>query len=128
MLQSAPGDLTWSEGEAVAKNGASATLAAIAGRATAWNSLPKGLSSFNLAEEAHYQVPGIAFANATHICQVEIDPATGELAMTNYPLVHDCGTVINPMIVQGQVIAGIAQGLSGSLFKETRPHEQGLPL
>jgi aerobic carbon-monoxide dehydrogenase large subunit len=127
MLQSAPGDLTWSEGEAVAKNGASATLAAIAGRATAWNSLPKGLSSFNLAEEAHYQVPGIAFANATHICQVEIDPATGELAMTNYAVVHDCGTVINPMIVEGQVIGGIAQGLGGTLFEEIRYDEQGQP-
>ena len=127
MLQSAPGDLTWSEGEAVAKNGASATLAAIAGRATAWNSLPKGLSSFNLAEEAHYQVPGIAFANATHICQVEIDAATGELAMTNYAVVHDCGTVINPMIVEGQVIGGIAQGLGGTLFEEIRYDEQGQP-
>src|SRR5258708_14731421 len=96
MLQSAPGDLTWSEGEAVAKNGASATLAAIAGRATAGNSLPKGLSSFNLAEDAHYQVPGISFANATHICQLEIVPATAELSLTTYPVYHDCDTFIIP--------------------------------
>jgi aerobic carbon-monoxide dehydrogenase large subunit len=128
MLQSAPGDLTWSEGEARASNGASATLAAIAARATAWNSLPKGLSSFNLAEEAHYQVPGIAFANATHVCQVEIDPATGELAVTDYAVVHDCGTVVNPMIVEAQVIGGIAQGLGGTLFEEIPYDAEGRPL
>jgi aerobic carbon-monoxide dehydrogenase large subunit len=128
MLQSVPDDLTWSEGEARASNGASATLAAIAARATAWNSLPKGLSSFNLAEEAHYRVPGIAFANATHICQVEIDPATGELAMMDYAVVHDCGTVVNPMIVEAQVIGGIAQGLGGTLFEEIPYDAEGRPL
>jgi aerobic carbon-monoxide dehydrogenase large subunit len=127
MLQASPGDLVWSEGEARAPNGASATLGAIAGRATAWNSMPKGLSSFNLAEKSHFQVPGIAFANATHICQVEIDPETGELAVTGYAVVHDCGTVINPMIVEGQVIGGIAQGLGGTLFEEIRYDEAGQP-
>ncbi|WP_454628583.1 xanthine dehydrogenase family protein molybdopterin-binding subunit [Bradyrhizobium cenepequi] len=128
MLQASPGDLVWSEGEARAPNGASATLATIAARATAWNSMPKGLSSFNLAEESHFQVPGIAFANATHICQVEIDPETGELNVTGYAVVHDCGTVINPMIVEGQVIGGIAQGLGGTLFEEIRYDEAGQPL
>ena len=128
MLQASSGDLVWSEGEARAPNGASATLAAIAGRATAWNSMPKGLSSFNLAEKSHFQVPGIAFANATHICQVEIDPETGELDVTGYAVVHDCGTVINPMIVEGQVIGGIAQGLGGTLFEEIRYDDAGQPL
>ncbi len=128
MLQASPGDLTWAEGEARASNGASAALAAIAARATAWNAMPKGLTSFNLADGAHHQVPGIAFANATHICQVEIDPATGELAVVSYAVVHDCGTVINPMIVEGQVIGGIAQGLGGTLFEEIRYDEAGRPL
>ena len=127
MLQAKAGDLVWSEGEARAPNGASATLAAIAGRATAWNAMPNGLSSFNLAEATHYQVPGIAFANATHVCEVEIDPRTGELAMTGYSVVHDCGTVINPMIVEGQVIGGLAQGLGGTLFEEMRYDAAGQP-
>jgi carbon-monoxide dehydrogenase large subunit len=128
MLQTTPGDLTWSEGEARAKNGASAALGAIAARATAWNSLPKGLSSFNLADEAHFQVSGIAFANATHICEVEIDPATGELDLVKYAVVHDCGTVINPLIVEGQVVGGIAQGIGGTLFEEIRYDDEGRPL
>ena len=128
MLQATPADVVWAEGKALAANGASVTLAAIAGRATAWNARPKGLTSFNLAEEAHYQVPGMAFANATHICELEIDPGTGELAITGYAVVHDCGTVINPMIVEGQVVGGIAQGLGGTLFEEIRYDKSGQPL
>jgi carbon-monoxide dehydrogenase large subunit len=127
MLQANAGDLVWADGEARTPTGASATLAAIAGRATAWNSLPKGLTSFNLAEKSHYQVPGIAFANATHVCEVEIDPRTGELSIPRYSVVHDCGTVINPMIVEGQVIGGIAQGLGGTLFEEILYDDSGQP-
>ena len=128
MLQAAPGDVRWADGEAHAASGASASLAAIAGRATAWNAMPGGLTSFNLAAEAHHQVPGIAFANATHVCAVEIDPETGVLAVTDYAVVHDCGTVINPMIVEGQVLGGIAQGLGGTLFEEVRYDATGRPL
>ena len=128
MLQASRDDLGWAEGEARTPAGASATLASIAGRATAWNAMPNGLTSFNLDEGAHHQVPGIAFANATHVCAIEIDPETGELAVTDYAVVHDCGTVINPMIVEGQVIGGIAQGLGGTLFEEVRYDAQGQPL
>ena len=128
MLQADAGTLVWADGEARTPSGASAKLGAIAARATAWNAMPGGLTSFNLAEEAHHQVPGIAFANGTHVCEVEIDPETGELAITGYAVVHDCGTVINPMIVEGQVIGGIAQGLGGTLFEEVRYDAQGQPL
>ena len=125
MLQAPPSEVTWAEGEARAKSGASATLAAIAGRSTAWNAMPGGLTSFNLDEQTHHQVPGIAFANAAHVCAIEIDPETGEIAVTDYAVVHDCGTVINPMIVEGQVMGGIAQGLGGTLFEELRYDERG---
>lgn len=128
MMQTTPETLTWVDGEARAPNGASATLAQIAGRATAWNPLSKGLNSFNLAEESHYQVPGIAFANASHVCEIEIDPETGELEIVSYAVTHDCGTVINPMIVEGQVIGGVAQGIGGTLFEEIRYDEAGNPL
>jgi len=125
MLQADPGTLVWAEGEARAPSGASATLAAIAARATAWNPPVDGTGGFNLACEVQHQVPGIAFANATHVCELEIDPQTGELDITGYAVVHDCGTVINPMIVEGQVIGGIAQGLGGTLFEALRYDEDG---
>ncbi|MFC7052044.1 xanthine dehydrogenase family protein molybdopterin-binding subunit [Hansschlegelia quercus] len=125
MLQAKPGDLVWAEGEARTATGASMPLAAIAGRSTAWNAMPSGISSFNLDEKAHHQVPGIAFANATHVCSIEIDPETGELEIVGYAVVHDCGTVINPMIIEGQVLGGLAQGLGGTLFEELRYDEKG---
>ncbi len=128
MLQAAPSDIRWADGEALNSSGASVSLASIAGRATAWNAMPGGLTSFNLADEVHYQVPGIAFANAAHVCEVEIDPETGVLEITDYAVVHDCGTVINPMIVEGQVLGGIAQGLGGTLFEEMRYDASGRPL
>jgi carbon-monoxide dehydrogenase large subunit len=128
MLQADPETLVWSDGQARSPSGASATLGAIAARATAWNAMPEGLSGFNLTAEAHHQVPGIAFANATHVCEVEIDPETGTLDITGYAVVHDCGTVINPMIVEGQVLGGIAQGLGGTLFEEFRYDAEGQPL
>ena len=128
MLQAAPGEIGWADGEAHSPSGASVSLASIAGRATAWNAMSSGLTSFNLADEVHYQVPGIAFANAAHVCEVEIDPETGVLEITDYAVVHDCGTVINPMIVEGQVLGGIAQGLGGTLFEEMRYDEFGHPL
>ena len=128
MLQAAPGEIIWTDGEARSTSGASASLASIAARATAWNPMLGGLTSFNLAEEAHHQVPGIAFANATHVCELEIDPETGAIEVTRYAVVHDCGTVINPMIVEGQVVGGIAQGLGGTLFEEMRYDELGRPL
>ncbi|WP_375455756.1 xanthine dehydrogenase family protein molybdopterin-binding subunit [uncultured Methylobacterium sp.] len=125
MLQTTPDEVIWAEGEAHARSGASVSLSAIAGRTTAWNALPEGLYSFNLDDVAHHQVPGIAFANATHVCALEIDPETGAIEITRYAVVHDCGTVINPMIVEGQVLGGLAQGLGGTLFEELRYDEQG---
>jgi carbon-monoxide dehydrogenase large subunit len=125
MLQAPQGEVSWAEGEARARSGASVALAAIAGRSTAWNAMPGGVTSFNLDETVHHQVPGIAFANAAHVCAVEIDPETGEIEITGYAVVHDCGTVINPMIVEGQVIGGIAQGLGGTLFEALRYDDHG---
>jgi carbon-monoxide dehydrogenase large subunit len=62
------------------------------------------------------------------LAEVEIDRETGELSVTRYASIHDCGTVINPMIVTGQVHGGVAQGLGGSLFEEVRYDEAGYPL
>ena len=103
------------------------SLAAIAQRASAWNPLSPGLTSFNLDEAAHHQVPGIAFANGVHIAEVEIDRETGELRVTHYAAIHDCGTVINPMIVEGQIQGGVAQGLGGTLFEEVIYDRAGYP-
>lgn len=113
-------DLEWSNGSAVVKGSPdrSMSLAQLAQSASAWATLPEGIEEFDLAGSYHHQVPGIAFANGTHIAVVEIDPGTGQVKLNRYGTVGDCGTVINPMIVEGQVHGGVAQGIGGALLEE----------
>jgi carbon-monoxide dehydrogenase large subunit len=69
--------------------------------------------------------PGDAtFPNGCHICEVEVDPDTGETALLNYVVVDDVGTVINPLLLKGQIHGGIAQGL-GQVFGETIRYADG---
>jgi carbon-monoxide dehydrogenase large subunit len=57
------------------------------------------------------------FANGVHAVIVETDPETAEITILRYCVVHDCGTIINPMIVEGQVHGGVAQGVGGALYE-----------
>ena len=61
--------------------------------------------------------PKVAYPYATHVCVVEVDPDTGEVVIQRYVVVEDCGTIINPIIVDGQVQGAIAQGLGGALYE-----------
>lgn len=123
-------DIRWSGGAAfVAGDPASRlSLGELARGATAWNSPVPDESAFNLSASHHHQVPGIAFGNATHAAIVEVDVATGQLKILRYVVVHDCGTVINPVIVDGQVHGGVAQGIGGILLEEFVYDEDGQPL
>ncbi|HYF96161.1 MAG TPA: xanthine dehydrogenase family protein molybdopterin-binding subunit [Symbiobacteriaceae bacterium] len=66
-----------------------------------------------------------AFANALHAAVVEVDPATGEVQILRYVVVDDCGTVINPMIVHGQIVGGTVQGIGGALLEHLVYDENG---
>ena len=68
-----------------------------------------------LQETAVYDPPAFAFSNGAHICEVDVDPTTGVIQVIGYWAVDDVGTVINPMIVEGQLHGGIAQGLGQAL-------------
>ena len=57
------------------------------------------------------------YANATHIAEVEVDPQTGHVAITRYLVIEDCGRMINPMIVEGQIAGGVAQGIGNALYE-----------
>lgn len=65
------------------------------------------------------------FSNATHGVEVEIDPATGHIRINRYVVVEDCGVVINPMIVDGQVRGGVAQGVAAALYERLIHDEEG---
>ncbi|GAA4322348.1 xanthine dehydrogenase family protein molybdopterin-binding subunit [Pigmentiphaga soli] len=68
------------------------------------------------------------FTYATHAAVVAVDPDTGKVDVLDYACVEDCGTMINPMIVDGQVIGGIAQGIGTALYEEIPFDENGQPL
>lgn len=69
-----------------------------------------------------------AFTYASHAAVVAVDPGTGGIEILDYVVVEDCGTMINPMIVEGQTIGGIAQGIGTALYEETPYDENGQPL
>ncbi len=68
------------------------------------------------------------FSNGVHACVVEVDPDTGMLTVLRYLVVHDCGRVINPMILDGQIHGGVAQGLGGVFWEKLAYDAQAQPL
>ncbi|SET74922.1 aerobic carbon-monoxide dehydrogenase large subunit [Geodermatophilus poikilotrophus] len=70
-----------------------------------------------LEHRDYYSPIRSTFASGAHAAIVEIDPQTWEIDVVNYAVVHDCGNVVNPMIVEGQVHGGVAQGVGGALYE-----------
>ena len=80
-------------------------------------------------EATHFFEPSnFTFPFGTHICAVEVDAETGETKIEKYVAVDDCGNVINPLLVDGQVQGGIAQGLSQAMYEEMVYNEDGQPV
>jgi len=79
--------------------------------------LPPGLEP-GLDATRRFEPPNFVFPFGTHICVVEVDAQSGEVKFVKYLAVDDCGRLINPMIAEGQIHGGIAQGLSQALFEE----------
>ena len=73
----------------------------------------------------YYSPQQSTFANGMHAVVVETDPETAVVSILRYCVVHDCGTVINPMIVEGQVHGGVAQGVGGALYERMEYDESG---
>jgi carbon-monoxide dehydrogenase large subunit len=74
---------------------------------------------------AHYEPPPSTHANATHIALVEVDRDTGKVAILRYIVVEDCGTIINPTVVDGQIQGGVAQGIGTALYEHAIYDENG---
>ncbi|WP_030914544.1 aerobic carbon-monoxide dehydrogenase large subunit [Streptosporangium amethystogenes] len=88
-----------------------------------------GASSFDRPPVAEGEEPGLegrdyyspirsTFASGMHAAIVETDPLTAEIRILRYAVVHDCGNLINPMIVEGQIHGGVAQGVGGALYEK----------
>jgi carbon-monoxide dehydrogenase large subunit len=90
-------------------------------------SLPDGQQTPGLSVERVLPFDGLAYTFGTHVAEVEVDPKTGHVVVANYVVVHDCGTLLNPMIVDGQIDGGVAHGLGNALLEEIRFSEDGQP-
>jgi carbon-monoxide dehydrogenase large subunit len=77
---------------------------------------------------AQFEDSGVAFASACHAAVLEVDLGTGGTRVLDYAVTHDCGRVANPLLVDGQIMGGVLQGIGGCLFEEIRYDESGAPL
>ena len=104
----------------------SLSFAEVAETAYAMNTtdLPEG-ETFGIEATDFYDPPLVTMANATHIAQVAVDAGDGRVEIERYTVVHDCGRVINPMIVDGQVMGGVAQGIGEALMEELVYDDEG---
>ena len=88
------------------------------------HNLPEGLEP-GLEEDTYYDPANFTYPNSVHIAQVEIDRDTGEVTIQKYVAVDDVGKVINPLIVEGQVTGGVAQGVGQALWEHGKYDENG---
>jgi CO/xanthine dehydrogenase Mo-binding subunit len=78
-----------------------------------------------LAAQGSFTPPGVTFASGAHLAVVEVDPWLGQVTVLRYLVVHDCGVVVNPTIVEAQVAGGVAQGIGGALLEELVYDDEG---
>jgi aerobic carbon-monoxide dehydrogenase large subunit len=118
ILECAPADLELRDGGVgvVGVPGTSLTLARIARAAMpGWaNERPPGVDA-GLEETYYWQPQTVTWSYAVHVAIVEVDRETGRVRIDDYAVAHDCGNVVNPLLVEGQIMGGAAQGLGGIL-------------
>lgn len=120
LLQAAPGDLRLVNGAVgVREGGASIRLGDIAGQLEETG----GLNS-----EGWFRADHMTYPYGIHFAQVKIDPLTCGVGIERYLVAYDVGRAINPMLVQGQIVGGVAQGIGGALLEEFVYDDQGQPL
>ena len=100
------------------------TFGELAFAAYSGHSLPEGMDP-GLEHAAYYNPGNFTFPCSAHIVQVEVDKDTGEIAIQRYVAIEDCGNVINPMVVEGQIIGGIVQGVGQALYEHGIYDESG---
>jgi carbon-monoxide dehydrogenase large subunit len=119
LLEASEDDLEFTEGAFRVRGtpDAAKTLGECALAVFTSHGLPDGLEP-NLDSDAVYDPENFSFPHGTHLCATEVDTETGEVKIRKYVAVDDVGRVINPLIVEGQVHGGLAQGIAQALFEE----------
>ncbi|SNR94037.1 carbon-monoxide dehydrogenase large subunit [Haloechinothrix alba] len=125
MMECAEGDVEFSGGRfTVRGTDTSTSIQEIALAVFAAHDLPDGVEP-SLDSEATFDPENFSFPHGTHLCATEVDTETGRVRLRSYVAVDDVGNVVNPMIVEGQVQGGLAQGIAQALFEEAVYDETG---
>jgi len=118
LLEAAAGDVDFSDGAfVIAGTDRRVSFAAVAQAAYVPHNFPLETVEPGWQDTAVYDPPSFAFSNGAHVCELEIDPDTGRIEIVGFWGVDDIGTVINPMIVEGQIHGGVAQGIGQALLE-----------
>jgi carbon-monoxide dehydrogenase large subunit len=126
MLEASPEDLEWEKGRWFVKGDPEQgkTIQEIAMAAHGAGDLPEGVEGA-LEDLAVYNPPNLTFPFGGYICVVDVDPGTGKVHVRRFIAVDDCGVRINPMIVEGQIHGGLAEGVGIALMELIQFDEQG---
>ncbi len=117
LLEAAEADVDFAEGVfRIAGTDRELGIAAVARAAFDPTQLPPEVEP-GFAESGHFTPPAPTFPNGCHVCEVEIEPETGHVDVVRYLVVDDFGTVVNPLLLQGQVQGGVAQGVGQAMLE-----------
>jgi len=124
LLEVSPDDLEWKDHKFQVKGvpDKAKTMAEIA--FAAYTNHPPGMEA-GLEAVDYYDPPNLTYPFGSYICVVDIDKETGEVKIRRFVAVDDCGTIINPMIVEGQIHGGLTMGLAPALLEEIHYDENG---
>ncbi len=124
LLEVSEEDLEWEPGRFYVKGapGKAKTIQEIA--FAAYTNIPPGLEA-GLEAVHYYDPPNLTFPFGTYVCVVDIDKGTGEVKVRRFVAVDDCGNIINPMIVEGQIHGGLTEGLAIAFMQEIGYDESG---
>jgi len=125
LLEAPPEDVDFSNGVFRTRSGGvTKTIQEIAFAAFAAHNLPDGVEP-SIDADATYDPDNFSFPHGTHLCATEVDTETGFVTIRSYVAVDDIGKVVNPMIVEGQVHGGLAQGIAQALYEEGVYDDEG---
>jgi aerobic carbon-monoxide dehydrogenase large subunit len=125
LLEAAPADIEMADG-VVSVRGAPGSVTPIARviQAAIPTFAKPGVAALDFEATVYHHQPTVTYTSAVHVAVVEVDPGTGAVRLLRYLVAHDCGRLINPIIVEGQIHGGVAQGIGGGLLEEMVYDEQ----
>jgi len=125
VLEAAPADIEFARGRfSIAGTDRFIGVVELAALLRTSGALPEGVPETLDVTHVFDQAPS-AYPNGCHVCEVEVDPETGMVQVVRYRSVNDFGVVVNPLLVEGQVHGGVAQGIGQAIFESVRYTEDG---